>query len=357
MPGNDVVLKGFDHSADISALNLQIIPGSRSTLGLSLIYLNFSSGTNGLGTFVDVSIPFTFYDGGSKSQRRRSRNLLQANTTDSVVSIWPSRGKQNMDVFVTVRLRRWQQFTAEWTEVPGVEELQVISLCSGDVSATGLCEIHNPAMCAQRVECNQQIPLSSISSSQEDITLQYRTLPSVHTGKFRHMLSYRGSMNISLAPFWYFEYTTADFATVDLVVPSYAQIEGGSPAQIFLSQLRLHTANAPSVFVKVGSSEAIVTSILPWDSINGTMISVRIPPSETAAPGFANLSVIVSSSQIYSILFEYMRAESLKIISITPSRGPADGSIPTVVLVERDLGWSQGPSLYRVAVDGVYCLT
>jgi hypothetical protein len=359
MSGNTIFLTRIDRAEDLSVLSFQIVTNSKTTPGISWIFLNFSSGSNGLGAVVDLSIPFQFYD--TLVSVRRSRNLLQSNKTDSVVSIWPSYGNQNKESVVTVRFRRWQRPIAEWTDIPSVEELQVISLCSGGGETIGLCRGDpDPDFCAQRVECNQQIPLSSITLTQDNIiTLQYRTLPSSRTGRFVHMLSYRGSKDISLAPWWNFEYTTADFATVDLVVPSHSPTEGGSTAQIFLSQLRVHSATgmSPTVLVKIGSSAAIITSLSPWDSINGTVISVRVPPSATATPGFANMSVTVSSSQSYSILFEYVATDSLKIISISPSRGPADGSVPIVLLIERNFFWSQGPNVYHVAVDGVNCLT
>ena len=365
MPGNSILLNRIDRDevSDLSILYFQILPSFKTSPGISWIYLNFSSGTIGLGTLVDSSIPFMFYDGDDPSlrfERGRSRALLQANTFNAIISIWPSYGKQNKDTLVTVRLKGRQIFMAGWNEVPKMEELQIISLCTGGGDAAGLCGIESDwSMCAQRVECNQQIPLSSITSSQDNvITLQYRTIISTRTGSFVHMLSFRGSRNISLAPSWNFEYSTPDFATIDLVVPSHAPNQGGSIVQIFLSQLRVGSIHGvvPAIFVKFGSADAIITNVTPWDSINGTVISVQIPPSETASPGITNLSVIVSNSQTYSTFFEYLPTESLKVLSITPSRGPADGNTPNVLLIENKFILTQGPRVYRVAVDGVLCL-
>jgi hypothetical protein len=179
MPGNSILLKRIERNEvwDLTILYFQIFPSFKTSPGISWIYLNFSSGTIGLGTLVDASIPFMFYDGDDPSlrfERGRSRTLLQADTFNAIISLWPTYGKHNKDTLVTVRLRGRQIFMAGWNEVPKVEELQIISLCTGGGEATGLCGIEPDwAMCAQRVECNQQIPLSSITSSQVNvITLQ-----------------------------------------------------------------------------------------------------------------------------------------------------------------------------------------
>ena len=343
MLGGWTEITGIFQSTQVSVLNLSLVPSSAVT-GLSWIYLSFYTGEESLPDSVDVTIPFAFINEKSTGNSGLRRKLLQSQDSSTAISVWPSSGRMSGETLVTVCLGSSHLNYAGFSALPKAEDLQIIACCTSSSNANSCM-----SQASSNLDCIQQIPLTNIEVQNQLICAQYTTLPSIQTGQYIHMMIFLGNRNLTLAPRWNFNYISNNVATIDRIVPSYSSIQGGVVVRIFVSELSLEMID--STAVKVGVAYVPIIRSLPWNIINGTVLYIQAP-SQSA--GYVNITVSFSGVEI-AAPFQYTSPSWLKILSITPSRGPVDGGFSVVVLLSKNSEFTAYNNTYHSSVDGVFC--